>query len=119
MSEARVDERVIDPMAKYFAMEVAKGAREIPDSKFKSVKLIGSYARGEQKDNSDVDVLVIWDDKKRWSRDDIENAIYKQLSKNNVETEALHVVVVSKEEFEDPNPQDKYLAAMKREAITL
>lgn len=40
-------------------MEFSKGVKEILGSNLSKIILYGSYARGEQRDNSDVDLMIL------------------------------------------------------------
>jgi predicted nucleotidyltransferase len=58
-----------DPNSEKILQEIKDGLTEIYKSRLQGVYLFGSYARGDQDAESDLDVLIVLDDYSSYSRE--------------------------------------------------
>ena len=66
---------------------IKKFTNEIMDkykNKIHKIILFGSYARGDYKDNSDVDLLIVWQENRNCGAEKIEDIAYEYLLEKGV-----------------------------------
>lgn len=100
-------------------LEFAQEIRKILDSKLSQIILYGSYARGEEHENSDIDIMVLTaltDDEIEQIENEIFNVAFDFQMKYFVE---ISVVVKNEEQFNYWLGALPFYDNVKREGIVL
>ncbi len=110
---------LIDPMATFFARGVGGVAQKLFSGRLAEVRLFGSYAKGTARPDSDIDVLVLLRDLTPEKREEAERQLYRKIQEEDLATEGLHLLVVSPEEFNEPESHSKILRSAKEHSVEI